>query len=102
MRPSTDVNRLSLGRDEREDELTRLAYRRAINDVCERLAARPAAVPDRDENLRAALRSLADEWETTAGGYVDPSDGPIFYARALRRHAARLRAVLAADTGATT
>jgi hypothetical protein len=39
MRPSTDVNRLSLSRKHREDELGKLAYRRALNDACDRIAA---------------------------------------------------------------
>lgn len=40
MRPSTDVNRLSMSREHREDELGRLAYRHAINDVLDRIATR--------------------------------------------------------------
>ena len=39
MRPSTDVNRLSLSQKHREDELGRLAYRRAINDALDRITA---------------------------------------------------------------
>lgn len=37
MRPSTDANRLGLSTKHRENEIGRIAYRRAINDVLDRL-----------------------------------------------------------------
>lgn len=37
MRPSTDANRLGLSTKHRENEIGRVAYRRAINDVLDRL-----------------------------------------------------------------
>ena len=47
MRPSTDVNRLQLSRPHREDELGKLAYRRAINDVLAHIEARAALASGR-------------------------------------------------------
>lgn len=54
--------------------------------------------------VRTRVEAVADEWDHALEGYIDPADGPMWYARALRRCSRRIRDVLAleGDTDTST
>jgi len=72
LRPSTDVTRLSGKREEREDELGRLAYRRAINDALELFAQADCCPVHEAEDPR--LTGMRFRVEVACEGYAHLMD----------------------------